>query len=604
MEVKKIFRWSIFIYLLVKNSYSVTVKSNEKETLQSDSPEKFVNEAEKALNEVKHIRDMTDKMNKYLSSNNVDPKLWCVDAVQSCLSMTERYFERCKRGDCFTLDNVVLYSVPGKMTLQLPHLGQFEAAKYVFKKSGAELGGWGNFTNAFKKKENRQKNTMDDFTNELMKRNLSLMEFNDTHNYLALNEAFYSATIFYQRYLNKYRQHTNVLVVSNFLRSYFKLRHRKLINRLVSDVIQEKTVGISHSDLKSMVDSYILYLIVTNYRPRGRFAVTFANLVKHAIAKSMGYRKVGFLMADYLLRYPVNPNDYCSADAEVNCKEKVGHFLERCDEGDCTTFSRVDLLDPKDWLNVKLPTLPEVNLSLDLFKGSEAKRPNWLHALFTGRLKRMTVPEFKKLLVDRNSSNTAYKTQNQGNLQKFLYKASVEFVFRAKSAITGQNLRDSTKTMMNFATDLLGRKNLYIELPRVRNVMMVYRNYLYRSGLKVELSKVNKFTSDVQHVLFSFLNDPHKGEYNDKYKDEWEKLKKEELEKADQQLNVNRNEKETKSESKRRNGIHNLFGILGGPGVEEGSEEKGEGNLVDNLKDEFNKQISGVVDNVRESIGV
>ncbi|UKK00520.2 hypothetical protein MACK_000593 [Theileria orientalis] len=617
MGVQLIFRCLALIYFSFNHTNSLTVTKKSQEPLKSDKPEEFVKSTEKAVKDVNYVREITDKMNNYLASHPVEANLFCEGKLETCKSIIERYVNRCKSGDCYSLDPVTVFSAPGKFEITLPHLGQYEMAKYVFDKSGARNSGWSRFADFFKKE--KSKNSLAEFNNELLRRNLTRVT-TDVNNYMLLNEVLYAATIYYQKYLNENRFSSARSNSSRGFRTFFKLKHRSPLVKMVRDMVGDQTIGVSHSDLKSLMDSVALYLSIGNYRPRMNVTVAYARMVKHAIAVALGYKKISFLMAEYLLTHPTDPGKYCKGNAEVTCKQTVTGYLERCDEGDCTTLDTVDLLDPKDWLNTRVPVLSEVAVSFDLFNGSKARQPNWFKRWLFFNRGRMTPEQFKETLYNRNVANATYKTKNQGILHRFLFKGALEFVWRAKKLSIRHGLTDSTNTMMKFMSSVAGRDRVYLEIPKVRNVFLQYRNYLYKSGLSVSLSKVNKFTKDNQLVLFSYLHDPHGGEYNDRYSEEWQKLKEKELKEAEKEL-ASEEAKEEKEEvpegeeEEEKKHIGNLWGLIktkkapkkkvdekeGKEGKE--GQEKEETDDLKKAKNELDTKINRALEDFKDALG-
>lgn len=533
----------------------VKVSHKDDQALQSEKPSELVKETEKAVKEVDHVRDITDKMNKYLASNAVDAGKFCESGLTTCKSIVDRYVSRCKAGDCYTLDSVRVFSVPGKFEVKLPHLAQFEMAKFVFKECGARNDLGSRFKDLFKSKSNKHPRSLSKFTSKLLKTNLVGLGLTDHSNFLLLNEVFYASTIYYQKYLNSTFGMSATHNRNAFTRIFFRLKHRGELIRMVRDLVGDKAIGVSHSDLKSLTDAFVLYLTVGNYRPRFNVANTVGKLVKHALAKTMGYRKVSFLMADFLLKFPVNLNDYCKASAQASCKDQLSDYLSRCDDGDCTSFDMVDLLDPKDWLNVKLPCLPQVSAAYDLFSGSRARLPNWFKRVFFNQWNRLNPSQFRDLLYDRNVSTISFKSKWQGYLHRFLAKSAFEFVFRSRGAKVTQTLSNSSGALNTFYTKMLGHDKMTLPLARVRTVFLQFRNYLAGSGIKVRVEEVNKFAGDSQHVFFTHLEDPFKGEYNAEHAKEWEKMVEKERKKKEQE--------ESKPEGpEREKSFKNLWGLI------------------------------------------
>ncbi|EAN33939.1 Rhoptry-associated protein 1 (RAP-1) family protein [Theileria parva strain Muguga] len=586
MGVKSLFKCFALIYLLFNYASGVTLKKNNGgSTLESQNTEEFVEETEKTVKEVNHLRVISDKMTSWFSKNSFNPSMFCEGDLSTCHTLVNRFVTRCKAGDCFTVDNVKVFASGDTTGLFLPHLAQYETAKYVFKNSGAKQNGWSDFADRFR--TNKGKYSLQEFTNQILKRNLDAMNV-ENPTMAVLNEVFYALTIYYQKYLNNNKLHSSNQNNTRFLRFFFTVGKRRQLNRLVADVVGEKKMDISHSDVKSMVDSFVLYLTIGNYRPRHRLANAFGKLAKHALAKTMGYRKVSFLMADQLLNYPLDPMQFCKGKADVGCKETVTKYFERCDHGDCTSLDVVNLLDQKDWLNVKLPQLPQAFAAFQLFSTSKAKRPNWLKAVFTGQHRRMGNEEFKDMLYERNFANLTYSTKNQGLLERFLSKAAIEFMYRARGTETGKRLTNSSSFLMEAMTGVIGKGRVFVEVPRAKAMMLAYRNYLYKSGHDVSLRKVNRFASEVQHVVFSFLNDPYKGVYSKEYEKEWEKKVEKEAKKKQKELDKLKEQEEESEEEEETNKVKDFFGRLFG-----GKKKKKTKNVdtdVEEVKDKVQKE--------------
>uniref|UniRef100_A0A3B0MH22 Rhoptry-associated protein, putative n=1 Tax=Theileria annulata TaxID=5874 RepID=A0A3B0MH22_THEAN len=561
MGVNSLFRSFAFIYLLFNYVHGVTLKKNNGgASLDSQNTEEFVEETEKTVSEVNHLRLVSDKMTAWFAKNTYNPSMFCEGDLGTCHTLVNRYVARCKAGDCYTVDNVKVFSSGENTGLYLPHLAQYETAKYVFNNCGVRQGRWSDLGDVFKKKKGTY--SLHEFTNQVLKRNLDAMNVENS-TMAVVNEVFYALTVYYQRYLNNNKLNSKGQNRSRFLRFFFSLAKRRALNKLVAEVVGDKTLDLSHSDLKSMVDSYVLYLTVGNYRPRHRVANLFGKLAKQAVSKTMGYKKVSFLMADQLLDYPLDPMQFCKGNAEVGCKEVVTKFLERCDHGDCTSLDLVNLLDPKDWLNVKLPELPQAFAAFQLFTTSRAKRPNWLKALLLRQRGRMSNEEFKNMLYERNFANLTFGTKSQGLLERFLSKAAVEFVYRARGTEARKTLTNASSFLMDSMGSVVGRGRLFLEVARVRAMMLEFRNYLYKSGTDVPLKKVNAFASVTQHVVFSFLHDEYKGVYSKEYEKEWEKKVEKEMKK-----------KEKGGFSKFTDKVKNLFGKVRGEKQKEPEQEE------------------------------
>ncbi|XP_954079.1 rhoptry-associated protein, putative [Theileria annulata] len=492
------------------------LKSEESEsskTEESDRP-KYIKSSVK-------LDRVTEMMSEYLSKNTVDSKKFCKYDLESCMVFINAYTERCLNGDCFTLDNAPVVALPNGLKINLPFLNQYAFALGVFEDSGA----WqkSKFYNLYRKIKNRiyrsEERTIESFNSKMTRINFGKTNFGNDFNRMILTEVLYKATLHYLAYLadsplakfmNKWK----------LMRFFFRLRQTSWLTRAAKNVAKSKTLEIGMRDLQMVIDSYLLYLKVSGVVEPERLTISYSKLVKHSIMKVLGTKVVSALMSDYILTMPPLLSDFCkngSSDkqplekntvpyASVNCRDMVTDYLERCQDGNCITLDNRTLLDGKDYLNVDLPDLDQVNVAVTIFVNSRAHKNLILDFIFR-RKSRITQDQFIDRVYNENLKVLKFNNRDHEMLGRYLYYDTLYFKIRSlKNRIKLFFSKKIETQLRSFLEPLVKSNPVRINKVKLGLIFAAYRNYLFENNFSKDRDKLISFVQVCHEVFMSFTD--------------------------------------------------------------------------------------------------
>ncbi|UKJ88106.2 hypothetical protein MACJ_000549 [Theileria orientalis] len=305
---------------------------------------------------------------------------------------------------------------------------------------------------------------------------------NPENDRMILIESLYNSTLNYLTFTYKHpflAEHSKY----RFVRLFFRWIQRKKLIKMVRNVAKVKVLSLGMRDLNNIIDSYRLYLSTDPTNEHYRLNISYSKIVKHAIIKLTGEKRVGFLMSDYLVRVPVKPRSYCGENSPVTCYQSVMDYLDRCEDGECVQLDPTMLLDGKDPLNVGLPNLGQLDLALELFANSRAHKNSILDMILR-RTGRLSNKEFGDLLISRNNEKVKYSSDDHEVLHKYLYFGAINYkVWDLKGRLSKMFSGNVAKPLDGYLKKLIGSKPIKAPKNVLEALFVAYRNYFFQSKL-------------------------------------------------------------------------------------------------------------------------
>ncbi|EAN33938.1 Rhoptry-associated protein 1 (RAP-1) family protein [Theileria parva strain Muguga] len=497
---------------VIKESESVEIEEPKPSVRREAEPLKY------SQTSVKFDR-VTEMMSEHLSKSGVDSKKFCKYDWHNCTKFIEAYTRRCLAGDCYTLDNVPVVDLQDGLKVHLPFLNQYAFAMALFEDSGA----WqkSKFYNIFGKIKNKiygsDERTIESFNNKITRISFRNMDFGGDFNRMILTEVLYKASLHYLAYLSE-SSLAKYMNKWKFMRFFFRLKQTSWLTGAAKNIAKSKTLEMGMRDLQLVIDSYLLYLNVSGVVEPERLTISYSKLVKHSIMKVLGTKVVSALMSDYILTMPPMLNDFCKTSDDknekqntvpftpVHCRKMVSDYLERCQDGDCITLDTRTLLDGKDYLNVNLPDLDQLNAAVTIFVNSRAHKKAILDFIFR-RKNRINQSQFVNKLYTENLKETKFNNRDHEVLGRYLYYDTLYFKIRSlKNRIRLFFSKKIETELKNFLQPLVKITPVRINKVKISLIFVAYRNYLFENNFAKDRDKLINFVQICHEVLSSFTD--------------------------------------------------------------------------------------------------
>ncbi|UKK00521.2 hypothetical protein MACK_000594 [Theileria orientalis] len=326
---------------------------------------------------------------------------------------------------------------------------------------------------------------------------------NPENDRIILIESLYNSTLNYLTFLYKHpflAEHSKY----RFIRLFFRWIQRRKLIKMVRNVAKVKVLSLGMRDLNNIIDSYNLYLSSDPNNEHYRLNISYSKIVKHAIIKLTGDKRIGFLMSDYLMRVPVKPRSYCGESSPVTCYQNVMDYLNRCEDGECVQIDPTMLLDGKDPLNVGLPNLGQLDLALQLFVNSRAHK-NLILDTILGRTGRLSNKEFGDMLIKRNNEKVKYSSDDHEVLYKYMYFGTINYkVWHLQSKISKMFSGKVEKPLNDYLQKLISSEPIKIPKKVLEALFVAYRNYFFQSKLSDTKDSIISYVQNCFDTLLRY----------------------------------------------------------------------------------------------------
>ncbi|BAM39180.1 conserved hypothetical protein [Theileria orientalis strain Shintoku] len=326
---------------------------------------------------------------------------------------------------------------------------------------------------------------------------------NPQNDRIVLIESLFNSTLNYLTFIFKHpflAEHSKY----KFIRLFFRWIQRRKLIKMVRNVAKVKVLSLGMRDLNNIIDSYTLYLSTDPTNEHYRLNISYSKIVKHAIIKLTGDKRVGFLMSEYLMRVPVKPTSFCGDSSPVTCYQSVMDYLERCEDGECVRLDPTMLLDGKDPLNVGLPNLGQLDLALQLFTNSRAHK-NLILDFLLHRTGRLSNKQFGDLVIERNTEKAKYSSEDHEVLSKYMYFGTINYkVWHLQGRLSKMFSGSVEKPLKGYLQNLVGSDPIKTSKGVLEALFVAYRNYFFQSRLSDSKDSVIKYVQTCFDTLLPY----------------------------------------------------------------------------------------------------
>ncbi|BAM39178.1 uncharacterized protein TOT_010001281 [Theileria orientalis strain Shintoku] len=374
----------------------------------------FLN-AREALEKKEHINKL---MSEHLKKHIVE----LPESKQGLLNdkYLKLYRDRCRAGDCLTLDNVTVVNMTNRVLLKLPRLAQVDYAFALFNQSGAQLES--GLLSAVLRRTNY--NSLDNFVQILAHHNQQKVEFLNKNDQ-ALNLFYYRAALFFKKFLNDSKVKDRV-EQSKTLTAALGYFVKSDLMEIAQVATLNANLSLEEVDMLAVNRNFKEYLL-NDSEEFASLSEAYASLCKQCLEGSFDDNEAGMYMREALNEGKVSTEGLCD---DKKCNAMLDKYLERCKRGDCYTFDN-HLLTGNVRIKILMPHIPQAKLAMRAFKNSKAHRGKHLVG-FLKMIFRMdsekTLTHFVKTLTKHNVQLNYYNNEGEKVLNQFLYQATLFFV--------------------------------------------------------------------------------------------------------------------------------------------------------------------------------
>ncbi|UKK00519.2 hypothetical protein MACK_000592 [Theileria orientalis] len=501
--------------LAIDESDMLEVHRNFKEYLMNDSEElaslseAYATLCKQCLEGSYDDNEAGQYMREALNEGKVNTDDLCED--KKCNAMLDKYLERCKKGDCYTFDNISLTSNV-RIKILMPNIPQVKLALRTFKNSKAHRGKHflGFLKMVFRLESEK---TLTHFIKTLTKHNVQLNYYNNEGEKV-LNQFLYQATLFYVRFLT----------VSKLIRFYswcnatlwmFKIGRYRYLKNLAKSITFGNKVTLAGDNVPLLMNDFEDYLVSSNLKKHSTISRYYANMCKDVI---MHYITADRMSTDLFdAGVDVRAEDICGKDEQLECPPYVEKYLERCKKGDCYTFDSKDYFTHDRMYKLTLPILHQVEAAIYVFKKSKAYTNLNDRIVKIGKSKKNvdSYVQFYRNLITHNNKSIETKTFENEVLNKYLYNSAVYFKFVDDNKVLDtidvshlQEYKDTEYKIESFLKrmlkSLVGIERVRFVALNIKDLFAVYKKYFVTTQVVKNEQGVRVFLASCEKLLRHF----------------------------------------------------------------------------------------------------
>ncbi|EAN33942.1 Rhoptry-associated protein 1 (RAP-1) family protein [Theileria parva strain Muguga] len=491
--------------------------NNFKEYLINDSEEfkylsdSYANLCKECLQGTYEENMFNTEMMDYLVEGKYDANGICNEQGEECLAMLDRYVERCKTGDCYTLDPVNLLENV-RLRVLMPNIPQAKLALRIFKLSKAHRGG--NFFTRFIKNVLRiqTQKTLRSFIIMLARHNVKMSYYNNEAEKV-INRFLYQSTLFFVRFLTVSKLIT-FYSLGKFTLWLFSFGRYKYLKELAKDITFGNKIVLTH-DLSNVMVKYSDYLVKFNESKLHKIAKYFASMCREVVMKHVNVDKISADMFDTMEE--IKPEEICGKNEKLDCPPLVKLFLDRCKNGDCYTLDTKDFFTLNRMTKLTLPVLHQVDAAIHIFNNSSSNKGRFLRlakSLSTGGDVDPFI-QFYRNLVNHNAKLITYKSFDNEVLNRYLFNSAVYYKFISDKhlldSVDSEFLREFNHTsekvegfMNRTLRALVGAERVRFSDIELDEVFRIYHKYFYNTQVVKNQNGLELFIQSCQKVIRLF----------------------------------------------------------------------------------------------------
>ncbi|UKJ88105.1 hypothetical protein MACJ_000548 [Theileria orientalis] len=430
---------------------------------------------------------------------------------KQCNAMLDSYLERCKKGDCYTFDNLSLTSNV-RIKILMPHIPQVKLALRAFKNSKAHRGKHivGFFKMILRMESEK---TLSHFIKTLTKHNVQLNYYNNEGEKV-LNQFLYQATLYFVRFLT----------VSNLIRFYswcratlwmFKVGRYRYLRDLAKSITFGNKVTLAGDNVPLLMNAFEDYLVSSNLKKHSKISKYYARMCKDVIMHYINADRMSTELFD--AGVDVRSEDICGKDEQLECPPYVEKYLERCRKGDCYTFDSKDYFTQDRMYKLTLPILHQVEAAIFVFKKSKAYMNLNDRLIRVGKSKKNvdSYVQFYRNIITHNNKSIETKTFENEVLNKYLYNSAVYFKFvddnKVLDNIDVSHLQEYKATEYKIESFLKRMLKSLVGIERVRfsgldikDLFKVYKKFFITTQVVKNERGVKVFLASCEKLLRHF----------------------------------------------------------------------------------------------------
>ncbi|EKX73724.1 rhoptry-associated protein, putative [Theileria equi strain WA] len=383
---------------------------------------------DKVTYDTEAISNIGPVMSSYLKSD--EKKLLSeFKGSKSCERVIGKYVNRCKQGDCFTLDNMNMFGAGDRMSIALPPLCQLNFAIELFKKSDAYdnpeeivLGVKGIVNLALGRVlSNRM---LQAFADQILKANIGNIYYMSKHEEI-MNKFIYTVTLFYKTHI---AESTIAPTLNEFLvlRPVFIMQTKSRVITIADKLFHNSGIAFGKEDIHTITESFIRYLS-TDRELYENLVIYFARVCKNVLISASKGDRVMKALSSYLKNHSI-VEKICKKN-DTDCEDAVNSYVKRCLAGDCYTFDNIKVYDETPQLSVSLPNLDQVDAAFYTFRHSKAQGYrilNLIKKVFRCKPHK-TLRHFITILAAANTEKMYFSNHTQAFVNGFLYESTLYY---------------------------------------------------------------------------------------------------------------------------------------------------------------------------------
>uniref|UniRef100_A0A3B0N4Q4 Rhoptry-associated protein, putative n=1 Tax=Theileria annulata TaxID=5874 RepID=A0A3B0N4Q4_THEAN len=451
------------------------------------------------------------EMMDYLIEGKYDADDICDGQEEECLVMLDKYVERCKGGDCYTLDSVNLMENI-RLRVLMPNIPQAKLALRIFRRSKAHRAG--NFLVGFMKRLFRMEThrTLRTFILMLAKHNVKMSYYNNEAEKV-INRFLYQSTLFFVRFLTVSKLVT-FYSLGKFTLWLFSFGRYKYLKELAKDITFGNKIVLTH-DLSTVMVKYSDYLVKFNQKKLHTIARYFASMCREVVMKHVNVDKISADMFDTMEE--IKPTDICGKSEKLDCPTLVQIFLDRCKNGDCYTLDSKNYFTLNRMTKLTLPILHQVDAAIYVFNNSSSNKGRFTRLVKSIGSVADIDPfiQFYRNLVNHNSKLITYKSLDNEVLNRYLFNSAVYYKFISDKhlldSVDSEFLREFNHTsekvemfMNRTLRSLVGAERIRLKGIDLDEVFKIYRKYFYTTQVVTNQQGLELFIQSCHKVIQLF----------------------------------------------------------------------------------------------------